>query len=95
MLTNFANGNGMDWSGKRPEQIAISFNNVNITPDYGHTIGWRILSGREDLRRLKCRHPADHPAYRKLPVAECGAYESCPQPADGVILVFFELDMIL
>lgn len=49
-LTNFANGNGMDWPGKRPEQIAISFNNVNITPDYGHTIRWRIVSDR-DLSR--------------------------------------------
>jgi len=49
-LTNFANGNGMDWPGKRPEQIAITFNNVNITPDYGHTIGWHIVSGR-DLSR--------------------------------------------
>jgi hypothetical protein len=49
-LTNFANGNGMDWPGKRPEQIAVTFNNVNITPDYGRTIGWRMVAGR-DLSR--------------------------------------------
>jgi putative ABC transport system permease protein len=49
-LTNFADGNGLDWPGKRPEQIAVSFNNVNITPDYGRTIGWRIISGRDFSR---------------------------------------------
>lgn len=45
--TNFAYGNGMNWPGKRPEQIAVTFNNVDITPDYGQTIGWRIISGRD------------------------------------------------
>ena len=49
-LTNFANGNGLDWPGKRPEQIAVTFNNVNVTPDYGHTIGWHIVSGRDFSR---------------------------------------------
>lgn len=49
-LTNFANGNGMDWPGKRPEQIAVTFNNVNVTPDYGHTIGWHIVAGRDFSR---------------------------------------------
>ena len=49
-LTNFTNGNGLEWPGKRPEQIATTFNNVNVTPDYGHTIGWDIVSGR-DLSR--------------------------------------------
>lgn len=49
-LTNFANGNEMDWPGKRPEQIAVTFNNVNVTPDYGSTIGWHIVSGRDFSR---------------------------------------------
>jgi ABC-type antimicrobial peptide transport system permease subunit len=49
-LTNFANGNGMDWPGKRPDQIAVNFNNVNVTPDYGQTIGWHIVSGRDFSR---------------------------------------------
>ncbi|HVY75355.1 MAG TPA: ABC transporter permease [Puia sp.] len=49
-LTNFANGNGLDWPGKRPDQIAVSFNNVNVTPDYGSTIGWHIVSGRDFSR---------------------------------------------
>jgi len=48
--TAFNNGNGLEWSGKRPDQNTIGFNNVNITPDYGKTIGWTIIRGR-DLSR--------------------------------------------
>jgi len=49
-LTAFQDGNGLDWRGKRPDQKTIMFRNVNITPDYGATIGWTILRGR-DLSR--------------------------------------------
>jgi putative ABC transport system permease protein len=49
-LTAFNNGNGLDWSGKRPDQITVGFNNVNITPDYGKTIGWTITRGRDMSR---------------------------------------------
>jgi ABC-type antimicrobial peptide transport system permease subunit len=48
--TAFQDGNGLDWSGKRPDQNNISFNNVNITPDYGRTIGWTITRGRDMSR---------------------------------------------
>ena len=48
--TAFQNGNGLDWSGKRPDQNTLSFNNVNITPDYGKTIGWTITRGRDMSR---------------------------------------------
>src|SRR5262249_30537149 len=45
--TAFNNGNGLEWSGKRPDQNTIGFNNVNITADYGATIGWKITRGRD------------------------------------------------
>ena len=48
--TAFNDGNGIDWSGKRPDQNTIGFNNVNITPDYGKTIGWTITRGRDMSR---------------------------------------------
>ena len=48
--TDFLNGNGLEWSGKRPDQNTIGFNNVNITPDYGRTIGWTITRGRDMSR---------------------------------------------
>jgi putative ABC transport system permease protein len=48
--TKFADDNTMEWTGKRPDQLAVAFNNVNVTPDYGHTIGWHIVSGRDFSR---------------------------------------------
>jgi ABC-type antimicrobial peptide transport system permease subunit len=49
-LTGFDNGNELQWRGKRPDQNTIEFRNVNVTPDYGSTIGWTILSGRDFSR---------------------------------------------
>jgi len=49
-LTAFNDGNGIEWSGMRPDQQLISFYNVNITPDYGATIGWTITRGRDMSR---------------------------------------------
>jgi putative ABC transport system permease protein len=49
-LTNFEDGNPIDWRGKRPDQNYISFRNVNVTPDYGRTIGWTIREGRDFSR---------------------------------------------
>jgi putative ABC transport system permease protein len=48
--TNFTDGNSLEWAGKRPDQNMIGFNNVNITPDYGRTIGWTITRGRDMSR---------------------------------------------
>ena len=48
--TAIQNKNGLDWSGKRPDQKTIRFDNVNITPDYGKTIGWTITRGRDMSR---------------------------------------------
>ncbi|GGB18680.1 ABC transporter permease [Puia dinghuensis] len=48
--TDFEDGNGIDWAGKRPDQNTIGFYNVNITPDYGKTIGWTITRGRDMSR---------------------------------------------
>jgi putative ABC transport system permease protein len=48
--TDFEDGNNLEWSGKRPDQNTVGFNNVNITPDYGRTIGWTITRGRDMSR---------------------------------------------
>jgi putative ABC transport system permease protein len=48
--TGFYSGNSIDWPGKRPDQESMMFHNVNITPDYGHTIRWTVVKGR-DLSR--------------------------------------------
>jgi len=48
--TNFDNNNSLDWRGKRPDQSAIFFRNVNVTRDFGKTIGWHVLQGRDFSR---------------------------------------------
>ncbi|HEV2480282.1 MAG TPA: ABC transporter permease [Puia sp.] len=48
--TGFNNNNALDWRGKRPDQQYINFYNVNVSPDYGRTIGWKILQGRDFSR---------------------------------------------
>jgi ABC-type antimicrobial peptide transport system permease subunit len=51
-MTAFTSGNGLDWRGKTPDQETIMFRNVNVTPDYGATIGWTILQGRDFSREF-------------------------------------------
>jgi ABC-type antimicrobial peptide transport system permease subunit len=48
--TNFDNNNSLYWRGKRPDQDAIFFRNVNVTRDFGKTIGWHVLQGRDFSR---------------------------------------------
>src|SRR6202012_288410 len=48
--TSFQNGNSMEWKGQTEEQKYINFNNVNVTPEFGATVGWTVLQGR-DLSR--------------------------------------------
>jgi putative ABC transport system permease protein len=48
-ITQFHNNNGLEWRGKDPGQV-IFFRNVNVTPEFGRTIKWQILSGRDFSR---------------------------------------------
>ncbi|HEY6901164.1 MAG TPA: ABC transporter permease, partial [Puia sp.] len=48
--TSFQNGNSMEWQGQSEDQKYLNFHNVNITPEFGRTIGWKVLQGR-DLSR--------------------------------------------
>jgi len=48
--TGFNSNNGLDWSGKTPDKDNIMFLNVNVSPDFGQTIGWHILQGRDFSR---------------------------------------------
>lgn len=45
----FANGNGLDWRGKAPGNVTM-FRNVNVSHDFGKTIGWKIMKGRDFSR---------------------------------------------
>ena len=48
--TSFGNGNSMNWEGQTENQRYLNFHNVNITPEFGPTVGWKVLQGR-DLSR--------------------------------------------
>lgn len=55
--TYYASNNGVDWKGKDPSQV-IFFRNVNVSHDYGSTIGWSIKEGRD----FSTRFPTDSSA---------------------------------
>ena len=44
--TQFNNNNSIEWRGKDPG-LVIFFRNVNVTPEFGKTIGWSIKEGRD------------------------------------------------
>ena len=48
--TEFDNGNDLSWEGQTQEQKQVSYHNVNVTPEFGATIGWQILQGRDFSR---------------------------------------------
>jgi len=50
--TGFWNNNDLDWRGKRPDQATVWFRNVNVSPDFGKTIGWTVLQGRDFSREF-------------------------------------------
>jgi putative ABC transport system permease protein len=42
----FDNNTSIEWPGKDPANV-VFFRNVNVTPEYGKTIGWTIKDGRD------------------------------------------------
>ncbi len=44
--THFDSDNGIDWEGRDPNQVQ-GFRNVNVSRDFGNTIGWSIVRGRD------------------------------------------------
>jgi len=52
--SHFSNNNSIDWKGKDPQLVAY-FRDVNVTPEYGKTVGWTIKEGRDFSRDF----PAD------------------------------------
>jgi ABC-type antimicrobial peptide transport system permease subunit len=49
-VTNFDNNNELYWRGKRPDQESIFFRNVNVSREFGQTIGWHVVQGRDFSR---------------------------------------------
>jgi len=47
--TNFGQNNSVDWKGKDPG-LVIFFRDVNVTHEFGKTIKWKIVQGRDFSR---------------------------------------------
>jgi len=48
--TLFNNGNDLTWEGQTEEQKQLNYHNVNVTPEFGATVGWTVLEGRDFSR---------------------------------------------
>jgi ABC-type antimicrobial peptide transport system permease subunit len=48
-ITNFDNNNSLNWRGKDPN-LVVFFRNVNVTPEFGRTVGWKVIEGRDFSR---------------------------------------------
>jgi len=47
----FSNNNGVDWEGRKPDSDPL-FGTIAVTHDYGKTIGWQIIEGRDFSRNF-------------------------------------------
>ncbi|WP_431216134.1 ABC transporter permease [Puia sp. P3] len=50
LLTAFYQNNFMEWEGMTEEQKSISFRDIDVNADFGPTIGWTVLQGRDFSR---------------------------------------------
>lgn len=50
LLTAFYQNNFMEWPGMTEEQRSISFREIAVNADYGPTIGWTVIQGRDFSR---------------------------------------------
>jgi putative ABC transport system permease protein len=48
-ITQFNNNNSLDWRGKDPS-LVVYFRNVNVTTEFGSTVGWQMKEGRDFSR---------------------------------------------
>jgi len=46
-LTSFMSNNELYWKGKQPDQESLFFRNVNVSRNYGQTVGWHLTEGRD------------------------------------------------
>ncbi|HET6256732.1 MAG TPA: ABC transporter permease [Puia sp.] len=53
LLTAFYQNNFMEWPGMTEEQRTISFRDIEVNVDFGPTIGWTVLQGRDFSRAYR------------------------------------------
>jgi putative ABC transport system permease protein len=53
LLTAFYQNNTMEWPGMTEEQKSIYFRDIEVNADFGPTIGWTVLQGRDFSREYQ------------------------------------------
>jgi putative ABC transport system permease protein len=53
LLTAFYQNNFMEWPGMTEDQKSISFRDIEVNADFGPTIGWTVLRGRDFSRAYR------------------------------------------
>jgi putative ABC transport system permease protein len=48
--TQFDNNNSLSWSGMAEEKKNIFYRNITVDPDFGKTVGWNVIKGRDFSR---------------------------------------------
>ncbi|WP_295796323.1 ABC transporter permease [Mucilaginibacter sp.] len=82
---------GFDWKGKDPT-LAVDFPNIDVTPDYGKTVGWQFKDGRDfsaqfltDSAAFVLNETAAKFMGLKHPVGETIHWDGAPYKVIGVI----------
>jgi putative ABC transport system permease protein len=88
---DYSSNSGFDWRGKDPGQ-AVEFPNIDISPDYGKTVNWQVVAGRD----LSAAYLTDSTAFiinetaakfmgLKNPVGETLKWDGVPFHIIGVV----------
>jgi len=48
--TGFWDNNELEWPGETEIQKGMEYRNVNVTPEFGKTVGWTVVQGRDFSR---------------------------------------------
>ncbi len=91
LTDNWSSNGGIDWRGKDPNQ-AVDFPNTSVSYDYGKTVGWQFVAGRDFSRDFAGDSSAfiiNETAAKFMglinPVGEIIRWDNHPMPVIGVI----------
>ena len=91
LTDNWSTNGGIEWRGKDPNQ-AVDFPNTAVSYDYGKTVGWQFVAGRDFSRDFATDSSAfiiNETAAKFMgltnPVGEIIRWDDHPMPIVGVI----------
>jgi putative ABC transport system permease protein len=91
LTDNWSSNGGIEWRGKDPNQ-AVDFPNSAVSYDYGKTVGWQFVAGRDFSRDFATDSSAfiiNETAAKFMglinPVGEIIRWDDHPMPIIGVI----------